>query len=67
MGIIMTKETIYYNRMFGHKKLPYELETSTLKTTDKKITTYYYAVFDGKRLEIDKEEYECLLRELELL
>lgn len=63
----MTKETIYYNRMFGYKKIRYHLETKTLKTTDKKITTYYYAVFDDKRIEVDKEEYECLLRELELL
>lgn len=63
----MTKETIYYNRKFGYKKLQYHLETKTLKTTDKKITTYYYAVFGGDRLEIGKEEYECLLGELELL
>lgn len=63
----MTKETIYYQRMFGHKELQYELETNTLKTNDKKITTYYYAIFGNDKFEISKEEYECLLEELKLL
>ena len=63
----MTKESIYYQKKFGYKKLQYRLETNTLKTSDKKITTYYYAVFDNDRFEISKEEYDCLLKELELL
>lgn len=63
----MTKESIYYQRMFGHKKTQYRLKTITLKTSDKKITTYYFAVFGNDEFEISKEEYECLLKELELI
>ena len=61
----MNKETIYYNRMFGHKRISYDLSTKTVKTLDKEIKTYYYATFDNKTIEIDKEEYDCLLKELE--
>lgn len=61
----MNKESIYYQRMFGYKKIDYQLETNTLKTTDKEITTYYYAIFDNNRFQITKEEYECLLKEME--
>ena len=63
----MTKETIYYNRMFGHKRIQYVLSTTTLKTFDKKIETYYFAKFDNDKFEISKEEYDCLLKELEML
>ena len=61
----MTKETIYYNRMFGWKKITYTLSTKTVKTCNNEVTTYYYATFDNVKLEIDKEEYNCLLKELE--
>ena len=55
------------NRMFGLKNIQYSLETKTLKTGDKKITTYYYAIFGSNRFAISREEYECLLETLELL
>lgn len=60
----MSKETIYYNRMFGHKKIQYTLATKTVKTCNKNIVTYYYAKFDNDEFEVSKEEYDCLLKEL---
>lgn len=60
----MNKETIYYARMFGHKRLGYTLSTKTLEMCDGKIKTYYYASFDQDTIEIGKEEYDCLLEEL---
>lgn len=63
----MNKESIYYNRMFGFKKLSYTLSTKTVRTCNSnknKIVTYYYATFGNDTVEISKEEYDCLLEEL---
>lgn len=64
----MNKESIYYNRMFGYKKINYDLHTKTVKTCKtcgNRIITYYYVQFDNDKLEINEEEYNCLLKELE--
>lgn len=60
----MTKETIYYSRMFGYKEIDYCLETKTILSCDGKIITRYYAIFGTDKFEISKEEYDVLLKEL---
>ena len=65
----MTKESILFD---GLGVYSFDLRTKTLRTENKKITTYYwvnwyckYGESDGTKQEITKEEYEFLLKELE--
>lgn len=65
----MTKESILFNKLGVYS---FNLKTKTLRTEDKKVTTYYWVVWSCKygenckiKQEITKEEYEFLLKELE--
>ncbi|MBO7213990.1 MAG: hypothetical protein J6V66_00685 [Clostridia bacterium] len=64
----MTKESILFERLGVYS---FDLKTKTLRTGDKKITTYYWVIWYCKhggsseiKQEITKEEYEFLLKEL---
>lgn len=65
----MTKESILFDRLGVYN---FSLNTATLKTKDKEVTTYYSVIWRceyGERSElkqdISKEEYDFLLKELE--
>ena len=63
----MTKESIFFDYFEVYS---FNLKTETLRTEDKKITTYYSVVWHRKNgcdigQEISKEEYELLLKELQ--
>ena len=65
----MTKASIFFDKLGVYS---FDLKTKTLRTADKKITTYYWINWYCKygesseiKQEITKEEYEFLLNELE--
>ena len=65
----MIKESILFDKLGVYS---FELKTETLRTEDKKVTTYYWVIWNckyGERSEIvqdiSKEEYEFLLEKLE--
>lgn len=67
----MTKQEIFYNRMVANYcegKNEYTLNTKTFIGEGNEIRTVYWVEFraygDTKKLEIGKEEYECLLESM---